>query len=239
MLNRDDEYFEFLAARSAAPVLSFGMSEAAGVRVAELTLDAEMRAQFRLVGEALEVQVTCGAPGRHHALNAAAAASAALAAGAPAEWIRTGLAGYESGAMRGRVAETPEGFTVIDDSYNAAPDSMRAALSLLMDTPGKRKWAVLGDMRELGDGTVEQHHEIGWFVGELGLAGLVTVGELGRHIAEGAREAGVKVVCEAADNAAAAAELKAQLAAGDAVLVKGSRAMQMEEIVAELLGRAE
>jgi len=236
ILNRDDEYFEFLAARSAAPVLSFGVHDAAEVRVTDLSLDAELRAQFRLTG-AVEVQVTCGAPGRHHVFNAAAAAAAALAAGAPAEWIARGLAGYESGEMRGRVVDAAAGYTVVDDCYNAAPDSMRAALWLLMDTPGKRKWAALGDMRELGDAAVEQHHEIGRFVGRLGLAGLVTVGELGRHIAEGAREAGLEAVAEARDNASAAAELLAHLEVGDAILVKGSRAMQMEEIVRALLAR--
>ena len=131
----------------------------------------------------------------------------------------------------------PEGFTVIDDCYNAAPDSMRAALALLIDTPAQRRWAVLGDMRELGDAAVEQHHELGCWVGKLGLAGLVTVGELGRHIGEGAHEAGLKTVTEAPDNATAAADLKARLAPGDAVLVKGSRAMLMEEIVAAFLGK--
>ena len=90
-------------ARSEAPVLSYGLHEAAAIRVLDLTLDAEMRANFRLVGEAIDVTITCGAPGHHQALNAAAAAAAALAAGAPVDWIAHGLAGYESGDMRGRV----------------------------------------------------------------------------------------------------------------------------------------
>ncbi len=237
VLNRDDDYFEFLAARSHAPVLSYGLHEAAAVRVTDLTLDAEMRANFRLVGETIDVAITCGAPGRHQALNAAAAAGVSLAAGTPVEWIARGLAGYESSDIRGRIAVAPAGFTVIDDSYNAAPDSMRAALALLMDTPAAHRWAALGDMRELGDAAVEQHHELGFSIGKMGLDGLVTVGELGRHLGEGAREAGLRAVREAPDNAAAAADLKAHLTPGDAVLIKGSRAMLMEEIVAALLGR--
>jgi UDP-N-acetylmuramoyl-tripeptide--D-alanyl-D-alanine ligase len=88
----------------------------------------------------------------------------------------------------------------------------------------------------LGDTSLEEHHEIGRAAAEAGLAGLVTVGELGRHLAEGARETGLADVAEATDNAEATALIVSRLAAGDVVLVKGSRAMQMEEIVAALLG---
>ncbi len=237
VLNADDEYFEVLAARSAAPVVSFGTSESADVRVSAVAVTPDGRLQVRLTGRLIEAEITCGAMGRHHALNIAAAAAAAISAGAPAEWVATGLAAYETGEMRGRIVEAPGGYTVVDDSYNAAPDSMRAALDLLADLPGDRKWAVLGDMKELGDASIDEHHEIGRAAADSGLAGLVTVGELGHHMAEGAREAGLAEVTEAADNAAAAGVIASRLAAGDVVLVKGSRAMQMEEIVAALLGQ--
>jgi UDP-N-acetylmuramyl pentapeptide synthase len=129
---------------------------------------------------------------------------------------------------------------VIDDSYNAAPDSMRVALELLGDLPGTRKWAVLGDMKELGPMAVEWHREIGELAASLRVAGLITVGELGRHIAAAAREhlASGEVV-EAADNAAAAAILKERVGPGDVVLIKGSRVMKMEEIARSLLQRPE
>ena len=172
-------------------------------------------------------------------MNAAAAAAAAISAGAPAEWVVRGLASYEVGEMRGRIVEAPGGYTVVDDCYNAAPDSMRAALELLADLPGDRKWAVLGDMKELGDASIDAHHEVGRVAAGTGLAGLVTVGELGHHIAEGAREAGLSDVTAVAGNAAAASAVASRLTAGDVVLVKGSRAMQMEEIVAALLGTEE
>jgi len=141
--------------------------------------------------------------------------------------------------MRSQVARAPGGFTVIDDSYNAAPDSMRVALELLADLPGNRKWAVLGDMKELGPMAAEWHREIGELAASLRLAGLITVGDLGHHVAEGA--VGVKPgmgsghVMEAADNAEAAALMLERVSLGDVVLVKGSRAMKMEEIVRSLL----
>jgi UDP-N-acetylmuramoyl-tripeptide--D-alanyl-D-alanine ligase len=235
VLNADDEWYQFLAARSPAPVVSFGTAEGADVRVSEVALTDDGRARFRLSGRLVEAEVTSGAVGRHQAMNAAAAAAAALAAGADPAWVAPGLASSQGEQMRGRIVQAPRGYTVLDDSYNAAPDSMRAALSLLVDLPGNRKWAALGDMKELGPASADEHRAVGGFAAGLGLAGLVTVGELGRHIAEGA--AGLGDVTATADNAAAAAALEERLAAGDVVLVKGSRAMQMEQIVAALLGQ--
>jgi UDP-N-acetylmuramoyl-tripeptide--D-alanyl-D-alanine ligase len=117
---------------------------------------------------------------------------------------------------------------------------MRAALDLLVDIRGERKWAILGDMRELGPLAPEWHREIGELAASSGLSGLVTVGELGRYIAEGASEfLGEGQVVQAAGNAEAAAALLGRLEPGDVVLVKGSRALKMEEIVERLLGRGE
>jgi UDP-N-acetylmuramoyl-tripeptide--D-alanyl-D-alanine ligase len=170
-------------------------------------------------------------------LNAAAAAAAAMSAGAKPEWVEAGLAAFEAGDMRGQIVVTPAGYTVINDSYNAAPDSMRAALALLMDLPGEQKWAVLGDMKELGTMTVAWHRQVGELAASMGVAGLVTVGALGRHIADGARPgmAGHEVI-EAENNRDAAREIAARVKPGDVVLVKGSRAMRMEDIVKALTG---
>jgi UDP-N-acetylmuramyl pentapeptide synthase len=106
-----------------------------------------------------------------------------------------------------------------------------------MDLPGERKWAVLGDMKELGKMTVTWHHQVGELAAGMGIAGLVTVGALGRHIADGARPgmAGREVI-EAESNRDAAHAIAARAKPGDVVLVKGSRAMQMEEIVTGLTG---
>lgn len=238
VLNADDDFFEFLRARSPARVVSFGQSPRAEVRVTEVRVGEDARLRLRLRGWWGEQELALPAAGRHHALNAAAAAAGAMAAGAAPDWVAAGLAAFEAADMRGRILRAPGGYTVVDDCYNAAPDSMRVALELLMDLPGRRKWAVLGDMKELGPMAADWHREVGDLASELGVQGLVTVGELGRHIAEGARARGLAgEVIEVTGNADAAAALAARAEAGDVVLVKGSRAMKMEEIVSVLLGK--
>ncbi len=236
VLNADSEFFAFLKARSPARVIPFGHHPEAGVRVGEVVIGEDGGVSARLRGWWGEEQVHLRAAGRHQALNAAAAAAAAMAAGAQPEWIAPGLEAFETADMRGEIVKAPGGYTVIADCYNAAPDSMRVALELLADLPGGRKWAVLGDMKELGDMTEDWHREVGRIAHSVGLAGLVTVGELGGLMGEGAGESGMSDVEAAPDNASAAAAIRKRLEPGDVVLVKGSRVMKMEEIVAILLG---
>jgi UDP-N-acetylmuramoyl-tripeptide--D-alanyl-D-alanine ligase len=239
VLNADDDFFGFLKQRTAARVISFGQGAGAQVRAAEVSVGDGRRLRFRLCGWWGEEELELRVAGRHQALNAAAAAAAAMSAGAEREWVAAGLSAFEAADMRGRITQAPGGYTVIDDCYNAAPDSMRVALELLVDLPGERKWAVLGDMKELGPMAADWHQEVGAYAAQLRLAGLVTVGELGRHIAAGARErGGIGEVMEGADNAEAARAIAERVRAGDVVLVKGSRAMQMEEVVKRLAGAA-
>jgi len=252
VLNGDDEFLGYLKARSQARVISFGRSESADVRAEQIEVGEKGEVTLRLRGWWGEEEVRLRAAGRHHALNAAAAAAAAMAAGAEREWLAKGLAAFEAADLRGQIVEAPGGYTVIADCYNAAPDSMRVALELLVDLPGRRKWAVLGDMKELGPLSADWHRDIGRLVAEMPIAFLVTVGELGRFIAGGARARGERAtaegrpcegnaggrelgVWEAADNPGAAQLVAAGIGAGDVVLVKGSRVMKMEEVVASLL----
>ncbi|UCC67597.1 MAG: UDP-N-acetylmuramoyl-tripeptide--D-alanyl-D-alanine ligase [Armatimonadota bacterium] len=240
VLNADDDFFRFLSERSPARVVSFGLTGGADVQADRIATASDGRLRFLLRGWWGEQDLSLPAAGRHNAVNAAAAAAAAMAAGAAEEWIAAGLATFEAADMRSKVAKSPTGFTVIDDSYNAAPDSMRVALELLADLPGDRKWAVLGDMKELGPMAADWHREVGELAASIPLAGLITVGDLGRHIAAGARvHMSPSEVMEAADNAAAAALLKERLSSADVVLVKGSRVMKMEEIAKSLLASPE
>ncbi len=235
VLNADDEFFSMLAERSPCRVFSFGRREKADAQVEDVRVNHGGSTEFVLRGWWGENHISLSVGGRHHALNAAAAAGAAVAAGADPAWIMPGLSSFAGAEKRTRILTTPAEFTVIDDSYNAAPDSMRAAIELLEDLPGRRKWAALGDMKELGPMAPEWHREIGELAATSGIAGLVTVGELGHYIAEGARRLLVaEQVVEAANNAAASDVLLARLGSGDVVLVKGSRAMAMEEIVERL-----
>lgn len=237
VLNADDVFFDFLRQRTRARVVCFGQGPGAEVQAVEVRLGGDGRVRFVLRGWWGEQEIRLKAAGRHHALNATAAAAAAMAAGAKPDWVEAGLAAFEAAEMRGQITRARAGYTVVNDSYNAAPDSMRVALELLADLPGERKWAVLGDMKELGPMGPEWHREVGELAANLKLAGVVTVGELAHYIAEGARS-GLNDVTEAADNAAATREMAARLKAGDVVLVKGSRAMKMEEIVRALTGES-
>lgn len=235
VLNGDDEFFSFLKERAPCRTISFGSSEKADVRAEDVVVGSDGSTEFVLRGWWGDDRVALRTAGRHHALNAAAAAAAAMAAGAEAEWVGPGLEAFEGAEMRSRIVRAGGGFTIIDDCYNAAPDSMRVALELLADLPGGWKWAVLGDMKELGPMAAEWHREVGEYAGSLGVAGLVTVGELARYIAAGARTGlASDRVFEARDNEEAVRILADRLSAGDVVLVKGSRAMKMEAIVRRL-----
>ncbi len=236
VLNADDDFFSFLRERSPARVISFGYGSEADVRAVQVTVREDGGTEFALTGDHGEVRVSLRAPGRHHALNAAAAAAAAFSLGAKPERVASGLEAFEGAEMRSRTARAPGGYVVIDDCYNAAPDSMRVALELLADLPGKRKWAVLGDMKELGPLAPEWHREVGELAAAMGVTGLITLGQLGHYIAEGGRGASsLEYVSEAASNEEAAGLLKQRVSAGDVVLVKGSRAMEMEHIVSALM----
>jgi len=238
VLNADDEFFGFLKQQSTARVISFSQHGDADVRVEGIRVEADGRVSLELHGWWGKQEISLRMAGRHQALNAAAAATAAMAAGAEPDWVASGLSEFEGAEMRGRIARAPTGYTVIDDCYNAAPESMRVALELLGDLPGERKWAVLGDMKELGPMGADWHREMGNFAAELKIDKIVTVGDLGRYIAEGARsQMSPSGVVEAPDNESAAAAVAEAIQPGDVVLVKGSRAMQMEEIVRRLLGQ--
>jgi UDP-N-acetylmuramoyl-tripeptide--D-alanyl-D-alanine ligase len=127
---------------------------------------------------------------------------------------------------------------IIVDCYNANPASTRAAVRLLAESKAKgRRIAVLGDMLELGPTTAQLHADVGAYVAAQGIDTLIASGPLARHLAQGARAAGMAAVQEAADAPAAAAELLALVEPGDVVLVKGSRGMRLERVVQALRDR--
>ncbi|MDR1571749.1 MAG: UDP-N-acetylmuramoyl-tripeptide--D-alanyl-D-alanine ligase [Clostridiales Family XIII bacterium] len=173
-------------------------------------------------------------PGRHMALNATAAAAVGTMLGVPAEGLRGGLARARLTGMRLDVKRGGNGVTLIDDSYNASPDSMAAALDVLSQAKGRRV-AILGDMLELGDFSREGHEGVGRMAAEKGVALLLCVGEAAAGIREGYTAAG-GAECRWFPTAEACSETApALLARGDAVLVKASRAMGLERVAASLL----
>lgn len=243
VLNADDDRCRILARRhdrsGNGAVIFFGRSADAGVRAEDVREEAD-GVSFDLVmgmnGKTERVRVALAAAGEFMVSNALAAAAVGGLAGLMPDEVARGLALARPVAGRLVVLPTPAGVTFIDDTYNANPESVKAALSTLVRRAGKhRAMAVLGDMFELGEAAGRLHREVGRHAGGLGLFRLVVVGPHGAELAEGARMAGMaadRVIV--ADHEEAVEFLSALLADGDWVLVKGSRGMVMEKVLTPL-----
>jgi len=232
VLNADDRYFATLRSKYAGPVLSFGIDQQADVRAGDIVQGRDLT-DLALYADGRSVLVRLRTVGRHNVYNALAAAAAALATGLPLETVKFGLEEFRPVAMRSELKEM-NGRTVLADYYNANPASVKAALETLASlTGGRRTVAVLGDMLELGEAGPEAHREIGRTAARLGIGILICVGPLARHIAEGARAAGMERgrVFEAGTTAEGAALLREHSRPGDTILVKGSRGMKMEKVL--------
>ena len=161
--------------------------------------------------------------------NAAAAGAAAWAMTGSTDKIAAGLAGCPTEEMRTEVGHTPQGVTVVNDAYNAAPRSVGAVLEMLAELPG-RKIFVFGDMLELGPAAEEEHRRIGRLCVEKGIYWLIGLGRWGAVAAEEAAAGGLRA--DVADNAeAAVALIRPELDPSDVVLVKASRAIGLERVV--------
>ena len=167
------------------------------------------------------------AMGRHNVANALAAYAAATRLGLEPKGVIAGLADFQQTGMRQKVVHS-KGVDVIEDCYNANPDSMKAALTMFREYPAKRRYALLGDMLELGGISPSAHEEVGRQAAAAGLELLVCYGEEARHTAKAAAEAGLKAV-HAATYREAADLLLAAMQPGDALLVKASRGMALEK----------
>ena len=233
VLNADDERVRRMRARTRATVLTYGFAEDADVRaeaVQSAGLDG-MRFDLRATGRQLPIAIpTLGRLAVHNAL---AAAAVGLAAGLTLDEIARGLAAGWGAPHRAELLRLG-GLTIVDDSYNASPGSVAAALELLAGLPGRRV-AVLGEMLELGDGHEAGHRGVGETaaaVAEL----LVVVGDGAVGIADGARQAGLASdrIVPVADREAALDELRDRLRDGDVVLVKASRGVGLDVLVDRL-----
>ena len=231
VLNADDHRVRAMAAAAPGPVVLFGVAPDAAVRALDQRLDGLGRASFTLVEAdaegTVERPVTLRLVGEHHVHNALAAAAAARAVGIGIDDVAAGLSAADAlSPHRMHVVDRPDGVTVVDDSYNANPDSMRAALKALAVIAGRerRSVAVLGEMLELGEGSRAAHDAIGRLVVRLNIDLTVVVGDGARAIRDGANHEGSwgDEVVLADDVDAAAAFLAEELRPGDVVLVKSS-----------------
>ncbi|USX51687.1 UDP-N-acetylmuramoyl-tripeptide--D-alanyl-D-alanine ligase [Lentzea sp. HUAS12] len=243
ILNADDPLVAGMASRTKAKVVLVGENPNADVRAENIVLDEHARASFTLKTAKGDAQVKLGLNGTHQVGNALVAAAIALELGATPEEVGQRLGAAERvSAHRMDITDRPDGVTVIDDAYNANPDSVRAALKALASiarstTPARRSWAVLGPMAELGDDAVREHDEIGRLVVRLDISKLVVVGEAARAMHQGAHLEGswgdesVRVP----DADAAIALLQGEVRPGDVVLVKASNAYRLWRIAEALL----
>ncbi len=226
VLPRDDEYFEKLDAKVQGRVFSFGRSPAADFRLGNATF-SEGLLRFSVNGEPLSLSFV----GDYNAMNACAAFAVGDACGVDATRMREALSAVKPMPGRGRI-HVVAGVTMIDESYNASPASVKQSLAMVASLPGRRHVAVLGDMRELGDESNALHAGVGAAVAALAIDKVYWLGEQARVVVDAARAQRAGLAVEAfADAGALTAAFVRDAEDGDVVLVKGSRAMKLDEFV--------
>lgn len=235
VLNADCGHSVAQRHRTKAAVLTVGEAPGADVRVSGLEVDDELRPAFVLDSPWGRAAVRLSMRGAHQAVNGAQAATVALYLGVELDAVVHALATAGSAEWRMQLTRSPGGVTVLDDSYNASPAAMVAALDALACLPVQgRRLAVLGEMRELGEVGPAEHARVGEAAVKAGVDVLLLVGSGADAIAAGARGGSVEI--HRVTDAATAGRLVAQLVApGDAVLVKASRAVGLEEVAIALL----
>lgn len=236
IVNLDDPWV-VKAAGSGGQIVTYSMKQKkADVFIEGFSTEAGGAGEAGLAGanavynvRGKKITVRFASPGLTNAINGAAAIAAAFSLGAPLEHMAPGLEAWTP--VKGRMGLIRScGFTVLDDTYNANPESMGSALRTLKEARG-RKVAVLGDMLELGAASDSEHAGVGKMAAELGVDVLVAIGSSSETTAEGARRAGLKDVFSFGSKRNALALLKRILHEGDTVLVKGSRGAALEEVV--------
>ncbi|MFI1399113.1 UDP-N-acetylmuramoyl-tripeptide--D-alanyl-D-alanine ligase [Streptomyces sp. NPDC020681] len=242
-LNADDPLVRAMASRTKARVVFFGEAQDADVRAENVRLTEQGQPAFTLHTPTGCSDVTMRLYGEHHVSNALAAAAVAHELGMSVDEIALALS--EAGTLsrwRMEVTERPDGVTIVNDAYNANPESMRAALRALAAMgKGRRTWAVLGQMAELGDEALAEHDAVGRLAVRLNVSKLVAVGgreaswlQLGAYNEGSWGEESVHV----SDAQAAVDLLQSQLRPGDVVLVKASRSVGLERVAQALLENA-
>jgi UDP-N-acetylmuramoyl-tripeptide--D-alanyl-D-alanine ligase len=231
VINAEDPFASLWRERAAGKrIVTFGWSPRHDFHALEVDLESRpWGSHFRMHTPNGAFEVTLSAPGRHNVMNALAAAAGAWAIGANAQNIMRGLSRMVLIKGRMQIKIGLGGATIIDDTYNANPASARAAIDVLAGRRGER-WLVLGDMGELGDTAPDLHRQVGEYARAKGIEHLVTLGGLAREAGRGFGAGAVH--CDSV--AQACALVRASLHGDATVLVKASRAMQLERVVVGL-----
>jgi UDP-N-acetylmuramoyl-tripeptide--D-alanyl-D-alanine ligase len=237
--NRDDPEVVRIIGRHTGRVVWFARQTEADFRVADVQpRQQEIGSRFRLLTVGDEAEIELPLHGLYNVDNFLAAAACAHSLGVALTDIAAAAREVEGQPMRGVFHRLAADTVVIDDCYNSNPEALRQALGSAQLVTGRRHWAILGEMLELGDAGPQLHRQLGHEAAEQGFSPVVGVGALGREIVAGASRAGAQTHWYAA--AAEAAEaMPEKLRAGDVVLVKGSRGVGLEVVVAALLAAAE
>jgi UDP-N-acetylmuramoyl-tripeptide--D-alanyl-D-alanine ligase len=246
ILNADDPLVRAMSGRTRARTVFFGEAEEADIRAEDVHLTPQGRPAFRLKTPTGYADVTMRLYGEHHVSNALAAAAVAHEVGmSAAEIAQTLSAAGPLSKWRMEVTERADGVTIVNDAYNANPDSMRAALRALAamggtaGAGGGRTWAVLGAMAELGDDALAEHDAVGRLAVRLNVSKLVSVGgQEAAWLDMGAKNEGSwgEESVHVSDASAAVELLRGQLRPGDVVLVKASRSVGLEQVAIALAG---
>ncbi len=236
ILNGDDPWCRRLAENLNCKIYFFSARGEGDVNASNVRNDKDQGFTFTVAAEERHFDVHVQLPGLHNLDNALAAVTTGLVFGVEPEAIADGLAAFKPSKMRMDIIRRND-FTIINDTYNASPRSLAAALDVLVDMKNQgRMVAVLGDMLELGILEESGHREVGGKVAAAGVDFLLTVGKRAAVIAAAAEEAGMdpEKIMTCTDNGEAERLLRQKILPGDTVLVKGSRGMKMEEIVSVL-----
>ncbi|QIQ02606.1 UDP-N-acetylmuramoyl-tripeptide--D-alanyl-D-alanine ligase [Streptomyces liangshanensis] len=238
VLNADDPLVAAMASRTRARVLTFGVANEADVRALDVTVDASGRPSFTLAAEGARARVDLSLHGVHHVSNALAAAAVAIGLGMGAEKVAGALSRavlVASGRME--VTDRADGVRIVNDAFNANPDSMRAAFTALAAmSEGRRTVAILGEMKELGADGEDEHRGVGRLVAAAGIDVLIAVGtDDARTLASAAAQDNPTLTLAHAHDRDEALTLARDLVRpGDVVLVKGSHSVELEHTAERL-----
>lgn len=235
VLNADDPMLTTLRGKTPVQAVFCGKAEDADYRAQVTGGDGVSHIHCHITTPKMERDVKIPALGEHMIYPTLIAAAVGEHFGLTPDEIEDGIARFVPTRMRMNVIQREGEITILDDSYNANPQSMRAAISVLADTHSSWKVAILGDMFELGPYAPALHAGVGDYLGKRGIDCLVAVGKLSEHMAQGAREAGVPMVYSCADKEAAKVVLPQVVRPDSTILVKASRGMALEELTAQLL----
>lgn len=238
VLNADDKLVVAMRSKHDGPVITFGIENRADVMATDIDTRHFGRSRFRLLTPSGEAEAELPMPGRHNLMNALAAAAVATCFEIKPEEIASALKVVAPAKMRGEVIDFAAGFTVVDDSYNSNPRSLLSMVQTIAEggAHARRRIVVAGEMLELGEEEAEMHREAGALIARAGIDVLWGVRGLGLELVEGALGAGMRSEAtrffENSEQAAAA--LVEEVREGDLVLVKGSRGVQTDKVVALL-----